>query len=258
MRKVAFFAGCFVNYYEPAIGKATFRVLQHNGVEMVLPRQVCCALPMVSKGNAKGAMANIKENVASLSAALEEGCEAIVVTCSSCSLMLKRSYPHFLPTDDARLVAAKTRQLSEYLLSLAAAGELVPPSSPLVTTVFYHLPCHLRAQGAEVVDQSLEFLRLLPGLTMKKVAGNCCGMGGTYGFERRNFKLSRAIGAKVVGDVLATPTDRVVTDCGLCKLQIESGAGVAVSHPVMLFQEAYGLNGSEADRSVRGCGSRKS
>ncbi|MGB9920741.1 MAG: heterodisulfide reductase-related iron-sulfur binding cluster [Moorellales bacterium] len=241
MRKVAFYAGCFVNYYEPEIGKATVRVLEHNGVEIVLPPQVCCALPMVSKGNIGGAQRHMESNVASLSQALAEGCEYIVATCSSCSLMIKRSYPHFVPSEAARLVAEKTLHLSEYLNLLAEAGELKLDLRAMPETVFYHLPCHLRAQGPEVVNKSVDLLRLIPELAVAKIAGNCCGMGGTYGFEKRNFRLSRSISAKVVGDVKATPTDRVVTDCGLCKLQIETGAGVKVIHPVELLQEAYGL-----------------
>jgi len=241
VRKVAFFTGCFANYYDPEIGKAFVRVLEHNGVEVEVPPQACCALPMVSKGNIRGAFKNMEDNVASLSRALQDGCEYVVLTCSSCSLMLKRSYPHFVPGEEARLVAEKTLHLSEYLSMLAEKGELKHDFRPIPETVFYHLPCHLRAQGQAVVDKSVDLLRFIPGLTYKKIAGNCCGMGGTNGFEKRNFRLSRSIAAKVVGDVKETPTDRVVTDCGICQLQIESGAGVKVIHPIKLLQEAYGL-----------------
>lgn len=242
MRKVAYFAGCFVNYYDPEVGKAAYRVLKHNEVAMVLPAQVCCGLPMVSKGNINGALKNMQQNISSLRKALEEdGCEYVVATCSSCSLMIKRSYPHFIPGEESRLVAEKTLHLSEYMSRLADAGEMKQDFQPQNIKVFYHLPCHLRAQGQEVVDKSLEMLRRIPGLEYEKVAGNCCGMGGTYGFEKRNFKLSQEIATKVIGDVLNNPADRVVTDCGLCQLQIESGTGVKVIHPVMLLQEAYGL-----------------
>lgn len=240
MRTVAFYVGCFANYYDAEIGKALLKVLDHNDIKYVIPPFVCCGVPMISKGNTMSAINNMKFNVEALSKAIkEEGCEYVLATCSSCSLMIKESYPLFLPTAEAKLVAGKTMQTSEYLMMLAEKGELKQDFHEMDESVFYHLPCHLRGQGDDVVDKGLDLLRLIPQLKITKVGRNCCGMGGTWGFEAPNFPTSWEIGNKLATDIKENPADKVVTDCGLCTLRIKTATGVKVFHPMQVLQEAY-------------------
>jgi len=67
-------------------------------------------------------------------------------------------------------------------------------------------------------------------------------MGGAYGYEKMNYALSKEIAAKLYAEIKENSTDRIVTDCGGCKLQIECGTGLKVDHPMVLLQEAYNLN----------------
>ncbi len=82
-------------------------------------------------------------------------------------------------------------------------------------------------------------LRLISGITISKISNECCGMGGAYGYEKVNYELSKDIACKLCSEVRGNPTDRIVTDCGGCKLQIEAGTGVMVDHPIILVKEAY-------------------
>lgn len=66
-------------------------------------------------------------------------------------------------------------------------------------------------------------------------------MGGAYGNEKANYELAKDIAAKLYREIKGNPTDRIVTDCGGCKLQIEAGTGHKVDHPIILVKEAYGL-----------------
>ena len=66
-------------------------------------------------------------------------------------------------------------------------------------------------------------------------------MGGAYGYEKVNYELSKDIADKTYSEIKENPTDRLVTDCGGCKLQIEAGTGHKVDHPIILVKEAYGL-----------------
>jgi glycerol-3-phosphate dehydrogenase subunit C len=121
--KVAYYHGCFANYYYPQAGEATLAILKKNGIEVEVPRQVCCGLPMMAKGNVKDAMANMRRNAGVLSKLVSDG-YAVVVSCSSCGLFLKRDSPHLLQTDAARLVAENLYHITEYLLKLNEAGHL--------------------------------------------------------------------------------------------------------------------------------------
>ena len=237
-KKVAFYHGCFANYYYPEVGKATVKVLHKNGIDVIVPNQVCCGLPMMAKGNTKGAHKNIKYNVAILSKAVTNG-YAIITTCSSCGLMIKRDYPMLLSSEQAQQVSENLYHISEYLLLLHDKGILNTDFRSITQTIFYHTPCHLRAQ--EIDNPTVKMLQLIPGITIKRVSNECCGMGGAYGYEKVNYQLSKEIASKLYSEIRETPTDRIVTDCGGCKLQIEAGISVKVDHPIILLQEAYNL-----------------
>jgi len=91
----------------------------------------------------------------------------------------------------------------------------------------------------EINRPTVKLLQLIPGITIKHISEGCCGMGGAYGYEKVNYKLSKDIASKLYSEIRESPTDRIVTDCGGCKLQIEAGTGVKVDHPMILVQEAY-------------------
>jgi glycerol-3-phosphate dehydrogenase subunit C len=237
-KKVAFYTGCFTNYYYPETGKATIKVLRKNGIQVVVPKQVCCGLPMIAKGNTKRALANMKYNTDILSRLISDGF-MVVTTCSSCGLMIKRDYPLFLKSEKAKQLAANLYQITEYLLLLHRRDGLNTDFKNIQQTVFYHTPCHMRAQG--IGNPTVKILELIPGTTVKHIGEECCGMGGAYGYEKKNFELSKKIANKLYDDLKETPCDRIVTDCGGCKLQIQAGTGVIVEHPMILLQEAYGL-----------------
>ena len=237
-KKVAIYTGCFTNYYYPEVGQAAVKVLRKNGVQVIVPDQVCCGLPMIAKGNTKGAYKNLEYNVKMLSQAVNDG-YAVITPCSSCGLMIKRNYPLLLQSEQARFVSENLYHISEYLLKLDDMGQLDKGFKSLPRTVFYHTPCHLAAQ--QLGDVSVKMLQLVPGVAIRHISRECCGIAGAYGYEKANYELSREIANKLYSEIRENPTDRIVTDCGGCKLQIEAGTGHKVDHPIILLQESYGL-----------------
>ena len=237
-RKVAYYSGCFANYYYPQVGEATLAILQKNGVEVKVPRQVCCGLPMMAKGNVKDAMSNMKRNAGVLGKLVADG-YAVVVSCSSCGLFLKRDSPHLLQTEEARLVSENLYHVTEYLLKLNEAGHLNKEFRRVEQTIFYHTPCHMRAQ--QIGRPTVDLLQLIPGTVVKKVSETCCGQSGAYGYEKKNYALSKEIAAKLYRELADNPTDRAVTDCGGCRLQIQAGTERPVDHPTIVLRAAYGI-----------------
>ncbi len=237
-KKVAYFSGCFANYYYPEVGAATMAVMQKSGVEVRVPSQVCCGLPMMAKGNIKDATSNMRHNVVSLGKLVASG-YAVVTTCSSCGLFLKRDLPHFLATDEAKSVSDNLYHFSEYLLKLHEIGELNTEFVKSEQTVFFHTPCHLRAR--QIGNPSVKLLEMVRGTKVAKVSETCCGMSGAYGYEKKNYALSKEIAARLYVEMKETPVDRFVTDCGGCRLQLQGGTDKPVDHTVILLKRAYGL-----------------
>lgn len=241
-KKVAYYSGCFANYYYPEVGEATMAVLHKNGIEVVVPRQVCCGLPMMAKGNSKGAYQNMEYNTRVLSRLVSDG-YALITTCSSCSLFLKQDYPRLLGSEAAKQISQNLYHITEYLLKLHEIGQLNTDFRPMPQTIYYHTPCHLRAQA--INQPTVKLLQLIPGITIKKISEECCGMGGAYGYEKVNYELSKDIAGRLYQEIKENPTDRIVTDCGGCKLQIEAGTGRRVDHPIIIVKEAYEAPGAK-------------
>ncbi|MGH7302412.1 MAG: heterodisulfide reductase-related iron-sulfur binding cluster, partial [Candidatus Rokuibacteriota bacterium] len=215
-RKVALFATCSVEYYEMSTGRAAVNVLERNRVDVSLPPQRCCGMPYLDGGAVDEAKALIRENVASLAAAVRDGRE-IVVPGPTCSYMLKQEYPWLDGSADAKLVAANTRDLFEYLAKLNASGELDTSFMKPVGAVTYHVPCHLRAQN--IGHRSADVLRAIPGAAVE-VVEKCSAVDGTWGFKKEYYELSMKL-AKPLFDAVATGAPVAATDCPLAALQIE-------------------------------------
>jgi glycerol-3-phosphate dehydrogenase subunit C len=236
-KKVAYFTGCFADYYYPEVGEATMAVMKRNGIEIVVPDQVCCGLPMMAKGNRKDAFRNMKQNAEELARLVADG-YSVITTCSSCGLFLKRDSPHFIDTAEAHLISDHLYHFSEYLLKLHEMGELDTRFRRVDQTVFYHTPCHMRVQ--QIGHPSAKLLELIPGTVVKHISELCCGQSGAYGYEKKNYKLSREIAAGLFEEIKQHPADRIVDDCGGCRLQIQSGTNTPVDHPVIVLREGYG------------------
>ena len=236
-RKVAYFSGCFANYYYPEVGESTVAVMKKNGIDIVVPDQVCCGLPMMAKGNRGDAVGNMQRNASVLGKLVTDG-YAVITTCSSCGLFLKRESPHFLHTPEAQLVSDNLYHFSEYLLKLHERGELNTEFRRIDQTLFYHTPCHMRAQ--QIGHPSARLLELIPGTVVKHISELCCGQSGAYGYEKKNYKLSREIAEGLFEEIRKYPSDRIADDCGGCRLQIQSGVSTPVDHPVVILSRAYG------------------
>lgn len=237
-KKVAYYPGCFADYYYPEVGKATVEVLEKNGVKVVAPDQVCCGLPMMAKGNVKGANNNLEHNTRLLSELVSQG-YIVLATCPSCGLFIKRDYPLLRANDKTKLVSENIYHISEYLLKLNERGELKTGFKPVPQTVFYHTPCHLKVQ--EISDASVRLLKMIPGINIKYVSKVCCGLSGSYGYDRDNYQRSQEIASELYREIKETGADLILDDCGGCKLQIEAGTGRRVEHPIILIAEAYRL-----------------
>src|SRR5438132_12919672 len=174
-------------------------------------------MPYLDGGAVDEAKALIRDNVASLAAAVREG-RQIVVPGPTCSYMLKREYPSLDGSDDAKLVAANTRDLFEYLAKLQAAGELDTNFARPVGAVTYHVPCHLRAQN--IGHKSADVLRAIPGASVD-VVEKCSAVDGTWGFKTQYHELSLKLAKPLFDAITRADAPVTATDCPLAALQIE-------------------------------------
>jgi len=237
VHKVALFSSCLVDYSYTEVGRAAVDVLEHNGVEVMLPTQQCCGMPSMSVGDLKASVEKARANVDALLPWIDRGYR-IVTPMPSCSLMLKKEYPFLLGTPEAQRVADQTSDLCEYLMQLHKEGALRTDFVHPGGNIAYHLPCHLRDQ--KLGYKSRDLLALIPGTTVQ-VMEWCSGHDGTWSMQKEYFPLSLKIGRKVFDQVEQGRADLVVSDCSLAGNQIAQATGRTVGHPIEVLQRAYGL-----------------
>src|SRR5689334_8802531 len=100
-RKVVYFHGCGTEYYEPWEGEKVVEILEHNGFEVVVPKQDCCGLPLQSSGLFDEARKVVLRLARNLVPYVRDDPETIIVgNATSCTLMLKREAREILSLED--------------------------------------------------------------------------------------------------------------------------------------------------------------
>lgn len=234
-RKIAYFYGCYTNTNEVDAGKATVQVLEANGLEVTLPPQRCCGIPMLGNGDFKGAEKMARYNVPSLLETIRSGSD-IIFSSTSCGLMVKHEYSHLLSISGADEVAQHIFDIFEFLRNLKESNGLNTHFKEISLKTAYFAPCHLRALGIGL--PALEILRLIPGLQIDHIEADCCGMGGTFGFKKEKYEISEEIGRDLAEAVDHLKPDIILSDCEGCRMQIRHLTGLKVLHPIQILRDA--------------------
>ncbi|MBU0464002.1 MAG: hypothetical protein KKD21_02335, partial [Proteobacteria bacterium] len=87
--KVAYFAGCSAGYLFPEVGKAAVNILERNDIEVFVPPQECCSMPLIMEGDKKTALKKIHRNIESLLRYVQNGYD-IVCSCPTCGYFFKK------------------------------------------------------------------------------------------------------------------------------------------------------------------------
>ncbi len=245
--RVVLFNDTFVTYNTPHVGRAAVELLEAAGYRVELVDRKCCGRPMISKGMLGEAKANAAWNVARL-APLVAGGAAVVGLEPSCLLTLRDEYVDLLRTDEARAVAGSSFLLEEFLMRERARG-LVISWKPGKRRALLHGHCHQKAiAGTAPTVAALAWA----GFEVSEVDSGCCGMAGSFGFEREHYDISVSLGnRRLAPAVKAATADTEVVAPGIsCRQQIEHLAGRRARHPAEVLRDAVeGLSASEAGRS---------
>jgi anaerobic glycerol-3-phosphate dehydrogenase C subunit len=239
IRKVAYFVDTYASYNDHQLGFAVLSVLRHNDIEVILPKQRPAPLPAIVYGNVKRARRDLAFNVRHLAKAIRAGYK-IVCSEPSAALCLKEDLRHFVAGSDAELVSQNTSELMSYLLELFKTGKLKPVKNPISRGFVYHNPCHLYSFGSG--RASIELLKGLCPVLVTELNAGCCGLAGTFGMQKKNYDLSSKISERLKKALESYTTRYVLTECSVCKMQIEDISEAKVMHPIKVLAEAYSID----------------
>lgn len=235
--KVCYFLDVFADCHDHALAQATFDVLAHNGIEVIIPPQHWSGMPAIARGGLAEAREAIESNLPVLADAAQRGYR---IVCSEPAAVgaLRHEWPAIVPGEKADLVSRSTDELMQFLFGLHQSGRLRTDFRPLKGHLAYHAPCHLRALRCGA--PGLALARLIPGLVIDSLPNACCGLAGTFGMQKRNYDLSMEIGRPMLDGLAACPAPLGMTECSACRMQMEHASGKSVVHPIKLMAAAYG------------------
>ncbi|MDP6548940.1 MAG: FAD-linked oxidase C-terminal domain-containing protein [Dehalococcoidia bacterium] len=234
---VVLFNDTFMNYNYPRVGRAAVELLEAAGFRVELANAGCCGRPMISKGLLDGAATQARHNVDLLHHYASQGIP--IVGCEpSCLLTLRDEYPDFLKDEKSRAVAEHSYLIDEFLMMLDDRGELELEFRDVSKKVLFHGHCHQKALVG--MDSSIRALSLPPRYQVEAVNAGCCGMAGSFGYEREHFDISMAIGGLALFPAVnAKDADWEVAVSGVsCRAQIEQGTGRPARHLVEVLRDA--------------------
>ena len=234
--EVVLFHDTFNNYNTPNVAIAAARFLEKSGYLVVLVDKKCCGRPMISKGMLSQAKENAAWNVEKLLPFAEQG-TPIVGLEPSCLLTLRDEYPEFIRTDAAKKVAANSFLLEEFVMREVNAGKLKFNPNAKSKKVLLHGHCH---QKALVGSAPTVAMLKAAGYEVSEVDSGCCGMAGSFGFEKEHYDLSAKIGNRRLAPAVKAASDDVeIVAPGIsCRQQIEHLAQRKAKHPAELLWEA--------------------
>ena len=234
---------CHISYHEPDIGVAAVNILEAAGYEVKLIKgRRCCARPMISKGLLKQARANARHNVRLLREYARKNIPMVGIE-PSCIACFRDEYPSLIQSQDADLVARQAFFFEEFVTDLADGGKLDLPfnNGHGPQTVKLHTHCYQKAFGTAA--KVVAMLNLMPDTTIEEVDSGCCGMAGSFGYEKEHYHISMAIGEQALfPSVRAASKDTIIAAAGTsCRQQIKDGTGRKAVHPIVVLAQALAL-----------------
>jgi Fe-S oxidoreductase len=233
--EVVLFNDTFVTYNSPEIGRAAVELLEGAGYRVRLVDKKCCGRPLISKGMLNEAREHAAWNVGCLAPYAARGV-AIVGLEPSCLLTLRDETVDLLRTEEARAVARHSFLLEEFLLRERTRG-LDVAFTGHGRRALLHGHCHQKALvGTAPTVNALRWA----GFEVSEVDSGCCGMAGSFGFEREHYDISITLGnRRLAPAVKAAPAETEIVAPGVsCRQQIAHLTGRTARHPAEVLRSA--------------------
>ena len=238
--EVILFHDTFTNYNYPQVGIAASKLLQKLGYKIQLANVKCCGRPFISKGMLDKAVSHARHNVNVLYECVKNG-KSIIGLEPSCILTFRDDYLDLLTKEQknkALVVAEKTFLLEEFIQDQSTAGLIDIQFNHTSRNILLHGHCHQKAIAGG--SSAVEVLNKVPGFTVKLIDAGCCGMAGSFGFEKEHYDISMKIGnQRLFPAIRDEHGDFDVVASGVsCRQQIKQGTKKTSKHLAEILLEA--------------------
>lgn len=238
---VFLFVDEFTDFNDTATGIAAIKLLTSLGYRVLTKKNSDSARTFLSKGLLRTAKNIARKNVELFSETINEHTPLLGIE-PSAILAFRDEYPELVGDDlkmKALAIAPCCLMVDEFLAREYKAGNI---DRSLFTAehkkILLHAHCQQKAVSSSA--NTIEMLSIPVNYTVEEIPSGCCGMAGSFGFEKEHYQLSKQIGELVLlPAVRAASDDTIIAAPGTsCRHQIKDETGRTAKHPVEILYEA--------------------
>ena len=240
-KKVYLFCDEFTNYNDTEIGIKAIQLLEKLGYNVVIPQHLESGRTWLSKGLLRKAKEIVNKNIALLHPIVSE--ETPLIGIEPSAILTFRDEYIDLATDEqldaARQLSKNVFTFEEFIAREIEKGAIRKEQFTTEKKVI-QLHGHCQQKALSSTAPSVKMMSLPENYTVQTIPSGCCGMAGSFGFEKEHYDLSMKIGELVLfPTVRKQPADVIIAAPGTsCRHQVLDGTGKHALHPVEVLFEA--------------------
>lgn len=238
-KKVILFIDEFSNYLEAEIAQDTYDLLVGLGYEVETITHLDSARALLSKGFLEEAKTQVNTNVTALVSKVSEASPLLGIE-PSAILGFKDEYLRLADDlDSAKQIAANTYLIEEFLASEIDAGNILASQfTSEVKNIKIHVHCHQKSLSNQKV--TFDILNLPKHYKPTIISSGCCGMAGSFGYEKEHYEVSMQIGELRLFPAVrkASEGTLIAANGTSCRHQIKDGTSKEALHPITILKNA--------------------
>jgi FAD/FMN-containing dehydrogenase/Fe-S oxidoreductase len=239
--RVFLFCDEFTNFNDESVGIKTVRLLNRLGYEVVIPNHVDSGRAQISKGLLRDAQKLAIRNVELLKDVVSSESPLLGIE-PSAILGFRDEVPDLVPENLVRAaerLAKNALLIDEFIAREADKGRIRREAfTTEACQIKLHGHCHQKALGS--LTPTVKVLELPASFKVQVIPSGCCGMAGSFGYEKEHFDISMKVGELVLlPAVRSAPVGTIIAASGTsCRHQIKDGTGRIALHPAEILHDA--------------------
>jgi FAD/FMN-containing dehydrogenase/Fe-S oxidoreductase len=238
---VCLFVDEFTNYNDTEIGILVIKLLTSLNYKVIIIPHSISSRTYLSKGLVRTAQKTIRRNILALSDKIGEELPLVGIE-PSAILGFRDEYPELAGPglkEKAMKIAKHSFMVDEFIANEYKAGRInrglfVEENA----SILLHGHCQQKAIASTASTK--EMLSIPINYKVTEIPSGCCGMAGSFGYEKEHFELSNKIGNLVLFPEIRNSSEQtIITAPGTsCRHHIKDGTGRTAIHPAVVLYRA--------------------
>ena len=229
----------FTNFYDTEIGKDTIIVLKRLGYNPTFIKHPESGRSFISKGFLKEAKVIANKNVSIFKDLITNKTPLIGIE-PSAILTFRDEYIRLADdVNSAKIIAKNTFTIEEFLQNEFEKGNI--RTNQFTTekkSIKIHGHCHQKALST--THATFSILNIPENYSPTIMNTGCCGMAGSFGYEKEHYKISMQVGEDTLFPKIRNTSKKteIIASGTSCRHQILDGTNRYAKHPITVLREA--------------------